>query len=288
MIVALIHQNNENLSYMKMNDFNEFILTKEYKRFEEFCNACKQYRYIGLCHGNPGVGKTLSGLHYSQWDGISKLYESYLKNVLRESEAFSVPDEVIGYDTTFMTASATSTPLRLEKSLMSTVYQLCSLKYFAEKKEFNHSGADFTKICLVIIDEADRLKYSALEQLRDMYDQHHFGLVLIGMPGIERRLSRYPQLYSRIGFVHEFRPLSADETTFIIERHLDKLSTQIDSNHFSDYESLLAIARTTRGNFRILNRLFQQIERLMQINKVDSISADLINAARECLVIGKS
>jgi hypothetical protein len=56
-------------------------------------------------------------------------------------------------------------------------------------------------------------------QLRDFYDRRHIGLILIGMPGLQKRLARYAPLSSRVGFVHQFQPLSGRELQNVIENY---------------------------------------------------------------------
>src|SRR5262249_29862277 len=76
---------------------------------------------------------------------------------------------------------------------------------------------------LLIFDEAERLSMAALECTGDLFDRTGVGVILIGMPGMEKRLSRYPQLYSRVGFAHHYRPLQGDELAFVLTRHWRKL-----------------------------------------------------------------
>lgn len=144
----------------------------------------------------------------------------------------------------------------------------------------------FKHVDLIIVDEIDRLKLQQLEQLRSIYDEYDLAMIFIGMPGIEKRLYRYPQLYSRIGFAHKFDNLSKDETHHILEYKWSDLGIDLKLEDFSDYEAITTIIKITKGNFRLIHRLFAQIDRILKINNLDVITVDVVEAARDSLVIG--
>jgi hypothetical protein len=81
-----------------------FLLTKAYRRFAEFCDACRRHRYIGLCYGPPGVGKTLSARHYAHWDLIEPIKPRWY-NTDRV-----VPVEIAHCRTVFSTPPVANTP----------------------------------------------------------------------------------------------------------------------------------------------------------------------------------
>ena len=270
---------------------NNFVITKEYKRFVEFCNACKQEQYIGLCCGSAGVGKSMSANYFAQWSKIEKDIKECIRKDVFSSEPNFVP-QVKELDTIIYTPEVHNTPVRVKHALYDLIFAFNDLKDKAIHNKKICSRTNHVKI--IIIDEADRLQSKSLEEVRDIYDNfcpfyykgNKIALILIGMPGIEKKLVRFPQLYSRIGFMHTFNPLSREEIGFIIKKHCKVLDIRIDEDDFTDNEAISAISLTTQGNFRLIDRLLRQSIRIMKLNQQSYISKEIIDAARECLVIG--
>ena len=46
------------------------------------------------------------------------------------------------------------------------------------------------------------------------------------------------------------------------------------------------IIKITGGNFRLIQRLFTQIGRILEINNLNTITAEVVEATRDSLVIG--
>jgi DNA transposition AAA+ family ATPase len=313
------------------NASSDFVMTTEHRRFAEFCDACRRYRYIGLCYGSPGVGKTLSARRYANWANI----EGSLPAREASTEALTA---LVESHTVFYTPPVVNTPAQVERDIRGLRSDLRAIlvedrervqrahldelrqqereaeeerqrRLFTEfdwyadpppeglkKPEsrwvplsiayFHESQKIADPTTLVIIDEADRLKVSALEQVRAIFDNGGIGVVFIGMPGLEKRLSRYPQLYSRVGFVHAFRALSAAQVRKLLQQKWVPSGVELPEEGVADEEALAAIIRVTGGNFRLLHRLLTQIARLVEINTLQTVTSEVVEAARESLVIG--
>ncbi len=105
------------------------------------------------------------------------------------------------------------------------------------------------------------------------------------MPGLQKRLARYARLYSRVGFVHEFQPLSGREFQHVVDRQWVQLGLDTASERAMEADIVNAIARVTGGNFRLIQRLFAQIERVLAINNLHTVTTAVVDAARESLVV---
>ena len=261
-----------------------FIATREHRRFVEFAGAVRRQRTIGLCFGPAGVGKTWSARRYAHWHRL----EPFLLEWGPRDPADARIHALAARSRTVFYTPAVGAPL---KQMKEEVNDLAVLMGFCislglAQKDPSVDPMGVAPIELLIVDEAERLNVTALEWLRDLYDRAPMGLILTGMPGIEKSFARYAQLYSRIGFAHEYQPLQGDELTFVLRRHWKKLGLALDADDFTDDRAIAAVARITGGNFRLLQRLFNQVERILAINEMTTITEDVVDAAASTLVIG--
>jgi len=282
---------------------HHFVATKSYRRFGEMCDACRRARVVGLSYGPPGTGKTESAKQYAQWS----LFKPFLPESLITFTGRSAMDSLYPYRpfpfasaplddsirecrTVFYTPPVSASVARLEKEILAL---FAAFSYLVEAATQGHQGKEeflltrrFSHLIeLLIVDEANRLKDAGLELVRDFADRGEFGLVLLGMPGLEKRLMRAPQLYSRVGFAHEMEPLSDDETRDFLEKRWNH-RVKPSSDDFTEKEAIATILRITRGNIRLIERLMMQVEHVLVANQTRIVTKDVVETAQQNLIIG--
>jgi DNA transposition AAA+ family ATPase len=264
-----------------------FITTKEHRRFTEFANVVRKEHTIGICFGDAGVGKTKTARRYAGWDDLEPHFTRFGAAGIEAKHAAAANKA----RTVFYTPEVLCRPRDLAQDLEQLRHSVDV--YISKHSEFRGvtekaplSRQHTSDVELLLIDESKRLTPNAIEFLRDHHDRTRTSIILIGMPGIDQQFRHYPQLHSRLGFAHQYHPLTRDELLFVLDRQWKRLGRALNPDDFTDSQAVAAIERIMRGNFRLLERLMPQIARVLKINELETITDDVVESAASVLVIG--
>jgi DNA transposition AAA+ family ATPase len=260
----------------KESNSHFFLESVSHFNLVELATVCREDRKIGLCFGKPGIGKTTSAKRFCNWPTIEA-------NLLAKNGVPVEPATMLLCNSVYYLPSVTVTAprLKIELNMLKNKFE------DAFQRTVNwHKPEDWAKevqkqhLKLVIVDEAFRLKYQALEQLRDMQEEWNVGLLLIADPGFERSLSRMWHFSARVAHAEELKPLTAVETAQYINKQLEVMSLPKPPE-----EVYTLIYWYTQGVLRSLGNLFSMIARILKINEdvVKEITSDVVETAREMM-----
>ncbi|MDQ0445515.1 AAA family ATPase, partial [Methylobacterium persicinum] len=157
-----------------------FIATKEHRRFIEFADAVRKHRYIGLCYGAAGVGKTLSARRYARWEVAEPFLDTWGPRQPSDAKIYGVLAQSCSVFYTPAVACSLRV-LRNEVTFLTVRMDACLGEHHASG-EGRPTGFARGLTELLIVDEAERLSTTGLEHLRDVFDRTGIGVILIGMP----------------------------------------------------------------------------------------------------------
>jgi hypothetical protein len=94
-----------------------------------------------------------------------------------------------------------------------------------------------------------------------------------------------PSSTAASGVAHQYRRLDIDELPGVLGHYWHQFGIPFHPDD-NNVHAVAAINRTTGGNSRLIERLMAQIARILEINQLDAITPDVVDAARQMLVVG--
>lgn len=219
---------------------NIFATTANTEAFSDLCNSLERRDRgvpgLGLVFGEPGLGKTRTGIWYADKVGA-----------------------------VFIRALATAT---LRSFLEDLVLELGQEPMFRAADLYRQAERELsTNPRLVIVDEIDRLasNWQGIEALRDLADQTGVPILMIGMDSSERKLARFRHVYYRMkAHIMRFTPLS--------ETDLKRFAGQICEIPLDD-SAIHEIHQITGGRIGDLIGELYRAERIARANEYSAIEA---------------
>lgn len=210
-----------------------FVKTENYARFIAGVKAVEERGAaetgMMLVHGQPGLGKSHIVYRWAEEAGAVFLRA----NVDWTPKYFLVElSKALNLDT---------------RGTAQALFERC-LRVLIERQ------------CPIIIDEAEFTladRAAVLEKIRDFSDRAEVTVVLIGMEQIQRNISRYKQISSRIAQVVEFGPATASDVALACAKLCE----------FALTPALAAeVLRLSAGRMREVLNILARIERLARAN----------------------
>lgn len=155
-----------------------FFETSPYKQFLECCDLCRRFRYVGICYGPAGVGKTIAARLYAGWDAVEPLLERRGVRMPVQGAAPLYPQVAL------YTPAPLTKPKQIESDVAMLLWSLQHLDKIALHQYLEMGAVDETPVSeqveLLIIDNVHQLNPVCMDVVQGMYDRYRIGVVLLG------------------------------------------------------------------------------------------------------------
>ncbi len=256
-----------------------FFQTHPYSNFVEFCDLCRRFRYVGVCYGPPGVGKTIAARLYAEWDAVEPLLLRTGVRMPAHGGSFPSPRVAL------YTPGRMIKPKQIENDVALLFWSLQNL----EKISLHHHLEAFTEVetpfsdqlDLLIIDNVHRLDPICMDVIQDIYDRYQIGVVLLGTEVlVKKHLVRLHHLRVRVGDVRPFFVLSQKEVGEMIPQFLLRLDIDFQAQAGLSLEQLTEeLYRVTQGNLSLIRQFLTQIVILLQEKHTNVVTSTAVQRA---------